>query len=201
MFEGNIWLAAVQQNRKDFNAPVVGSTTRFSSLNRTRSKSVPLWLRASPNHHLFGADTHEGSDRRSNLSEEAKEYVRERVGIEKADALFYHIVAILYAPAYAMENAGALRQDWPRIPLPATKESLIHSSDVGRQIAALLDTEIPVDGVTAGTILDPFISIGVISHIEGRSLKPDEDLKLTKNWGYRNKAGAIMPGGGKTIER
>ena len=30
-----------------------------------------------------------------------------------ADSLFIHAVTILHAPAYRVENAGALRQDWP----------------------------------------------------------------------------------------
>jgi hypothetical protein len=34
--------------------------------------------------------------------------------------LFSHAIATLHSPAYASENEGALKQDWPRIPLPAT---------------------------------------------------------------------------------
>jgi hypothetical protein len=199
--EGNVWITAVQHNRKSFDPPIVTSRSGSRHLVERGANLFPLWLQASPNQPLFGEDTHEGGERRSNLSEKGKEYIRERVGLENADGLFYHIVAILHAPAYSVENASSLRQDWPRIPLPLAKDSLTQSANLGRQIAALLDIEIPVDGVTVGTIRDPFKSIGVISHVDGKSLKPAEDLKLTKNWGYRNKAGAIMPGGGKTIER
>ncbi|MEZ5601784.1 MAG: type ISP restriction/modification enzyme [Candidatus Competibacteraceae bacterium] len=58
-----------------------------------------------------------------------------------APASFHHIVAVLHAPAYRTENAGALKQDWPRILLPATREQLLISAELGQQIAALLETE------------------------------------------------------------
>ena len=55
--------------------------------------------------------------------------------------LFRHLTAILHAPSYRKQNASALTQDWPRIPLPATKEILLDSAALGKKIAALLDTE------------------------------------------------------------
>ena len=36
--------------------------------------------------------------------------------------LFYHALAVLQDPAYRRENAGALRMEWPRIPLPGWTE-------------------------------------------------------------------------------
>ena len=32
--------------------------------------------------------------------------------------LFHHVRAVLHDPAYRQANAGALRVEWPRIPLP-----------------------------------------------------------------------------------
>ena len=69
---------------------------------------------------------------------------------ESASKLWMHALAIGYAPAYLTENADGIRQDWPRIPLPGSKERLLASATLGRQIAALLDTETPVPGLTAG---------------------------------------------------
>src|SRR5208282_5916681 len=65
--------------------------------------------------------------------------------------LFLHCVAVLHAPSYRSENAGALRIDWPRIPLPDTKVALQHSGELGRDLSALLDVEAPVKGVTSGS--------------------------------------------------
>ena len=81
-----------------------------------------------------------------NLTDFAREYL---AGLKcGAEDLFFHIVAVLHAPLYREENAGALRQDWPRVPLPKTAQVLKAGADLGRQIAALLDPETPVEGVT-----------------------------------------------------
>ena len=61
-----------------------------------------------------------------------------------------HALAIGYSPAYLAENADGIRRDWPRIPLPDSRKALEASAALGRQVAALLDTEADVPGVTAG---------------------------------------------------
>src|SRR5690349_14757875 len=53
----------------------------------------------------------------------------------------HHAVATLHAPAYLSENRGALRRDWPRIPLPATSELMFRSAALGRRLVELLDPE------------------------------------------------------------
>ena len=57
-----------------------------------------------------------GSQRRPNLSPAAQRYL-ERLGATVED-LFHHVLAVLHDPAYREANAGALRMEWPRIPLP-----------------------------------------------------------------------------------
>ena len=67
---------------------------------------------------------HQGDDngipKQPNLSGTARQYI-ERLGITVED-LFHHILAILHDPAYRQANAGALRMEWPRIPLPGWHE-------------------------------------------------------------------------------
>ena len=41
---------------------------------------------------------------------------------ESAGLFWMHALAIGYSPAYLSENADGIRQDWPRIPLPDSKE-------------------------------------------------------------------------------
>lgn len=36
--------------------------------------------------------------------------------------LFYHALAVLHDPGYQEANAGTLRMEWPRIPLPGWPE-------------------------------------------------------------------------------
>lgn len=140
----------------------------------------------------------------ANLSERARVYLAQ-LGIEDPDRdaesaglIWMHSLAIGYSPAYLDENADGIRQDWPRIPLPATKQALLKSAELGRRVAALLDTEKPVKGVTCGKILPEVKDIAVISKVGGGALNPDEGhLDLTAGWGHAGKGGVCMPGKGK----
>ena len=144
----------------------------------------------------------------ANLSHSARAYLAS-LGLpdpdthqETAELIWYHALAIGYSPAYLSENADGIRQDWPRIPLPKTKDSLLASSALGRQIAALLDTEAQVSGVTAGKIRDDLKSTAVFQRVDGKPAKPETaDLDLTAGWGHAGKGGVTMPGKGKLIRR
>jgi predicted helicase len=201
----NFWLAATQQNRKAFDPPqismhlcslhVIERGANLFSLRVRAAQSVGLFADAEPT-------SPEADGFRLNLSESAVQYLNRLGTLKDAEHLFYHVIAILHAPEYRKENAGALRQDWPRVPLPATKDALLASAALGRQIAALLDTETPVDGVTTGTIRNELKTIAVISRAGGGALNPDAgELELTAGWGHAGKGGITMPGKGKVIER
>ncbi|MGD0073963.1 MAG: type ISP restriction/modification enzyme [Candidatus Binataceae bacterium] len=117
-------------------------------------------------------------------------------------SLFFHIVSVLFSAAYRGHNATALRQDWPRIPLPASKTTLLQSADLGRVLADLLDLDAPIRGVTVGKLRPELSSIGPISREGGGSLNPEAgDLDVTVGWGHSGKGGAVMPGKGKIVER
>jgi hypothetical protein len=116
--------------------------------------------------------------------------------------LFSHVVAILHSAAYSETSVTALRQDWPRIPLPFSKEILLGSAKLGRSVTALLDIDEPVEGVTANKLRAELSSIGSISSENGGSLNPEAgELEINAGWGHRGKAGAVMPGKGRLIER
>ncbi len=121
---------------------------------------------------------------------------------ETAGLIWMHALAVGYAPAYLTENADGIRQDWPRVPLPDTAAALNNSAQLGRQVAALLDTENPVTGVTAGTPRPEMKVLAVIAREGGGPLNPDAgDLALTAGWGYGGKDGVTMPGKGKAVPR
>jgi type ISP restriction-modification system protein len=137
---------------------------------------------------------HAGDPPKPNLSDGAEDYLRS-IGADH-EALFFHIVATLHSPVYRAENQGALKQDWPRIPLPATKGALVASATLGREVATLLDTEggLPDDSKRLK-------SIGPIAASAGR-LDPDVgDLELTAGWGHAGKGGVTMPAKGKITIR
>lgn len=116
------------------------------------------------------------------------------------DSLFFHAVVTLHAPAYRAENAGALRQDWPRIPLPADRDALLASAALGRRVAALLDPETPVPGVTAGPLPEDLRHVAVLTKSGRAPLDPATDLAVTAGWGHFGQGGAVMPGRGRVQE-
>jgi len=168
---------------------------------------VPLRLRSALTKKRSEAQSvfvDDKGERRANLSECARAYLN-KLGIrnpdtdtETAELIWMHALAIGYSPAYLSENADGIRQDWPRIPLPDSKELLLPSAELGKQIAPLLDTETPFDvGARHGV---PLERIAAPSRVGGGSLT-DEDLAVTAGWGHAGKGGVTMPGKGKIVER
>jgi predicted helicase len=192
IFASNLWLTATQQNRKDFDPPI--ATRRLSSLHLIErgANLFPMYL-------MSGATLLEKHDPEPNVSALGIAYL-ERVRGDAPDA-FHHVTAILHSLRYREENSSALRQDWPRIPLPATRDTLKASASLGREIAALLDSEQTVPSATASRSRAELQPIGAISTVSG-NLNPDAgDLDITAGWGHAGKGGATMPGKGKVVER
>jgi hypothetical protein len=119
-----------------------------------------------------------------------------------AEMIWLHSLAIGYSPAYLAENADGIGQDWPRIPLPANKDLLLASAEFGRKVAALLDTETAVVGVTSGSIRAELKVIGVAATADGKPLNREAgDFDVTAGWGHGGRRGVTMPGKGKMVPR
>lgn len=196
VFAGNVWVEARQkQPMEHFDRGYVTGVLA-DNFGNGLSNFFPLYLK-NERLTLFDQDT---PDTQPNLSDAASAYLQ-RIGAE-APELFYHAIACLHAPAYRAENAGALRQDWPRVPLPASAATLRTSAALGRQLAALLDPETTVAGVTGGVVRAELRAIGVITRVGGGSLQPSAgELDLTAGWGHAGQGGVTMPGKGRAIAR
>lgn len=121
---------------------------------------------------------------------------------ETAGIVWVHALAVGFSPAYLTENADGIRQDWPRIPLPATRALLQSSAALGKRVAALLDTETPVDGVSVGTVRPELRCMGTLQVSPGHVLDPAAgDLGITAGWGHGGKDGVTMPGKGRLTKR
>ena len=130
----------------------------------------------------------DGAQRRPNLSLAAQRYLdRLELGVED---LFHHVLAVLHDPAYREANAGALRMEWPRIPLPGWPDGdspgaaaeLSASAARGREVARLLEPETPVPGVTVGDLRPEMAAIAVPTTTAGRNMAED-DFGLTRRLG------------------
>ena len=84
-------------------------------------------------------------------------------------------------------------KDWPRVPLPKSPEEMQTSAKLGRLVAALLDAEQPVDGITKGKLRPELKEMGRLS------CPGDAVLEITAGWGHAGQNGVTMPGRGKII--
>ena len=203
LFAGNLWLSAVPRLRRDETEPQAAVTTHMASLHLIEwgANMFPAWLR-DEGLPLDGG----GEQRRPNLSAAAQRYL-DRLGLGVED-LFHHALAVLHDPAYRAANAGALRMEWPRIPLPGWPDGdapnaageLLAFATRGRALAALLDPETPVAGVTSGTLRPELAAIAVPSTADRRNMIGD-DFALTVGWGHFGTGDAVMPGQGRAAER
>ena len=198
---GNIWLVAQQKPRREWSAPQVIFNIGCLDLMDRGATCFPAWLRDEG----LGLGT-DGAQRRPNLSAIAQRYL-DRLGLG-VDDLFHHVLAVLHNPAYREANAGALRMDWPRIPLPGWPDSdspgaaaeLSASAARGRELARLLDPETPVPGVTVGELRPELAAIAVPTTADGRNMTGD-DFAVTAGWGHFGTAAAVMPGQGRAVDR
>ena len=203
VFPGNLWLSAVPRLRRDETEPQATVTTHMASLHLIEwgANMFPAWLRDQG----FALDGG-GDQRRPNLSAAAQRYL-DRLGLG-VEHLFHHALAVLHDPAYREANAGALRMEWPRIPLPGwpdgdapgAADELSASAARGQELAALLEPETPVAGVTAGTLRPELAAIAVPSTADGRNMTGD-NFALTAGWGHFGTGDAVMPGQGRAVER
>ena len=165
------------------------------------STFFPAWLRDEG----LGLDGG-GEKRRPNLSNAVQRYL-DRLGLGVED-LFHHVLSVLHDPSYREANAGALRMEWPRIPLPGwpdgeaagVVEELASSAARGRELAALLDSDTPVPGITEGTLLPEAAAIAVPATVGGGNMTGD-DFALPVGWGHFGQGEAVMPGTGRAVER
>ncbi|MDT7541965.1 MAG: hypothetical protein QOE33_1869 [Acidobacteriota bacterium] len=150
----------------------------------------------------------------ANLSPAARAYLA-ALGVENVDEdketaalVWMHALAIGYSPAYLSENADGIRNDFPRVPLPASADALKRSAALGRQVADLLaydtadaaSSPSPLKGVVATPLRAEMRVVGIPSRTDNKQLSGD-DFALAANWGYAGQNGVTMPGKGRSIER
>ena len=202
VFEENLWLSAAQHLRRGPEEPQACFTKHLASrhLVERGTSMFPAWLRDE------GIGNGVNGTVRPNLSATTQRYLR-RLGLGVED-LFHHVLAILHDPVYREANAGALRMEWPRIPLPGwpdggadgAAETLAESAVRGRELAALLNPDTPVPGVTRAPLRPEIATIAVPATTGGRNMA-GEDFAVTAGWGHYGHGDAVMPGQGRTTGR
>ncbi len=175
---------------------------------RVKNKGITNSKLYTGHANLFNVDEEHESGWTANLSLASRTYLS-MLGIEGADVdpltadlIWMHALAVGYSPLYLTENVDGIRQNWPRVPLPNSKDLFLSSAGLGRKLAELLDNERSAPGITSGKIRGELRVIGTIRRIDGGSLNPDSgDLDVTVGWGHGGNSGITMPGKGKIVER
>ncbi|MCY3657285.1 MAG: N-6 DNA methylase [Chloroflexi bacterium] len=201
VFDGNMFLEAREREAQEHfsrGAFVHGLADNFGN-------GLSSWFPALLRDEGLGLGG-DGSGRHPNLSPLAQRYL-DRLDLGVAD-LFYHALATLHDPVYRETNAGALKMEWPRIPLrdwPDGKKDdaaswLVESARLGRELAGLLDSDVSVEGVTTGSLRPEIAAIAVPTAVDDRDMA-DDDFALQAGWGYFSGGDAVMPGRGSAEER
>ena len=202
VFKGNLWLTSAQHLRKGAHEPQACFTGLMSSLHMIERTAL-----------MFPAWIVEDDEVKANLKqakyrgERTVQHYLEDVGLGVED-LFHHVLAVLHDSSYREANAGALRMEWPRIPLPdwpdgkanGARVALAKSVAQGRVLAALLDCEKGVRGVTSGKLKSELAAMGVPATVSGRNMTGD-DFNVVAGWGHVGPGDAVMPGPGRAEER
>ena len=199
-FRGNLFIEARERDTKETFSRGTLVNALADNFGNGFSSFFPMLLRDNG----IGSDAVDA--RRPNLSGTAKRYL-ENLGLDVED-LFHHVLATLHDPAYREANAGALRMEWPRIPLPGwpdgkaedAADALAQSAGRGRELAALLDAGAPVPGVTQGPLRPEIAAVAVPATRSGRNMT-DDDFAATAGWGHYGKGDAVMPGQGSIVRR
>jgi len=203
VFEGNAWLVAQQKPRREWSKPQYIQSIGCLDLMDRGASCVSLYLKPSDERpRLISSDESKdprilANGTRLNISDLLVTYLEQSANMEDPSRVFYHALATLHAPAYYSENSGALRQDWPRVPLPGRKEALLASAGLGKQIAALFCTEHDV-----GVIHEPPVQkIAAFSLPKGTTLDEAKHFAVTAGWGHAGREGVTMPAKGKITDR
>ena len=198
VFKENWWFSFNKRPQRGASEPRACVTEQIGchDLIGNATCFFPAWLR----------DDGDDTGRRPNLTATAHRYL-DRLGLGAED-LFHYVLATLHDPAYREANAGALRMEWPRIPLPGWPDApdaeaaatLARSAARGRELAALLDSGTPIPGVTQAPIRPESAAVAVPATTDGRNMTGD-DFALAAGWGHFGAGGAVMPGQGRAMER
>jgi hypothetical protein len=201
VFQGNLFIEARQKESVDEFSRGTVTSILADNFGNGLSNFFPLFVRHDPAQQSLTGEPNAATCR-LNLSKPAEHYMA-AIDLDPAKHpfLFFHCIAMMHSPAYRQEHAGALKQDWPHIPLPSSPELLAASGALGQVVAQLLDVAKIAKGVTAGKIATELKLIGSIAPVTGKTIRPEKDLFIDAGWGHANKDGATMPGKGRAIER
>ncbi len=199
--EGSRWLVTQRKSRKEWTPPQAASSLGCRHLVENGAMCFPLWLNGD------GVGEEAGPAAwRPNLTCAAQKYLG-GLGAGPED-LFHFVLACLHDPGFRAENSDALRQGWPRVPLPGwpcprekgDSDAFFRTARVGRKLALLLDPGREAPGITGGRLRRDAAATAAAARRDGEPMSGD-DFVLDAGWGHLGVNGVVMPGAGSVVER
>ena len=132
--------------------------------------------------------------RTANLSSHARSWLQD-LGLPCPDSdeitasmPWYHVLSISHSPKYASENSDMFFSDFPRIPMPNSENLLRASSQLGKIVSSLLNSD---KGISSDLTPDGLNELGLTQQ--------RTNLGVAK-WGFMN-GSAVVPSRGSTTTR
>ncbi|RKD71031.1 type ISP restriction/modification enzyme [Rhizobium sp. WW_1] len=186
---GNVALSAQQKSRSDWQSSQIVQSIACLDLLDRGSTNFPLNLKIS------------GSEEVPNASAPILKFMADRG--QPPHSVFYNVVANLHSPEFRAENEGALRMDWPRVPIPGQADLLKASAELGERLSLYLNPDIPAPGISSGSMRPCLLTLGTPAKHCGKLIEA-ADLALTVGWGSAQSSASgtiVMPGRGMTKVR
>ena len=157
LFEPNLALVttrAVEIGRGFEHAFCVRSLIQHHSVSlKEVNYLLPLWVR-SDSSAVDGTLFFQEADRRLNLAPRFLQELAESLALDQTaptsmpagiepEAVFYYIYALLHCPIYRSRYAEFLKTDYPRIPVPGSRELLRNLGRLGGELVAMHLMESP----------------------------------------------------------
>lgn len=175
IFSGNFYLEAIRRQRRSgrFDHGIVLDCIMDYNFSDGAARCFPLFER--PEGQLFATQE-------PNIKDGVFATLSAKYGEHPdfAEHIFFHITAVLNSPAYGIANAGAVEQDWPHIPIPATFDALKASAALGRQAADLLRPDVPFNSPAE------FRTLAKPTRKDGGQLS-EPDLRVTVRYGGKGR--------------
>ena len=187
IFQGNMWLSSSHRIRKGENEPQTAFTQNIASYHLI--ERVANWVPRLAPRRGAGAGWRWFATSPQPVSGGANA-TSTNLGWESRTCSTTRWRCCTIRPT-GRPTPGALRMEWPRIPLPGwpdgdmpgAADELAASAAKGRELAALLDPEMPVaGGDRRGCCARRLAAIAVPSSADGRNMTGD-DFELTVGWG------------------
>lgn len=191
IWEGNVFFLTYKKSNHTRMWDQLYVTSNLAELQVTyNSQPFPLYIRRNE----LGKDVFLPNINRELLKElckrwhipysvEANSIHNLSESFQLAEELFFHAIAILQATAYRTENSDQLRQNWARIPIPDNRKSLEHSAKLGRQVAALHQSDSVIEGVSKYPYRNDLKNLAIPSKVGTKSI----DFNVTIRYDSKGK--------------